>query len=109
MRFRPNKSAGLAGVPSWSWVSCNAYATWDFLQVPSPEDLNATDDSITVLACDVTWKGLPYVSDIQSSTVILKGHLRQLSLRIAPENWSNPPYFELESERLDLPIAMPWC
>ncbi|KAF4975364.1 hypothetical protein FDECE_18581, partial [Fusarium decemcellulare] len=107
LRIGPAKESGMPSMPSWTWLSCNAPVLFDFFRL-SMQDTEDIEDHVRLLTCDITWSGLPMASSVQSTSLVIRGHLKDLRFRIATEAGSNPPYFHLEGEELDDSKPMPW-
>ncbi|KAF6807412.1 het domain protein [Colletotrichum sojae] len=91
-RAAPKRGLGGTRVPSWSWMSCDAPIWVDLWHFGEYEDL--VQDHVSSRMCHVDWTGPPMTSPIQSTMFIIKGPVKQLTLRAAPEAKNfNPPYF----------------
>ncbi|KAJ4205045.1 hypothetical protein NW759_014709 [Fusarium solani] len=107
LRIGPAKESGMANIPSWTWLSCNAPIFFDYWTL-SMQDLESKEDHVLLSTCNITWTGLAMASRVQSTSLVIRGPLKDLRFRIAPESGSNPPYFHLEGEELDSSSPMPW-
>ncbi|KAM6507111.1 hypothetical protein FALCPG4_018500 [Fusarium falciforme] len=99
LRIGPAKESGMANIPSWTWLSCNAPIFFDYWTL-SMQDLETKQDHVLLSTCNITWTGLAMASSVQSTSLVIKGPLKDLPFRIASEFGSNPPYFHLEGGRI---------
>ena len=67
-------------------------------------------DHAKIVEADITWTGEPMVSDISSSTMILEGPTRKMSLSLDSRSKRfNPRYFNVNDEQPDITEGrMPW-
>ncbi|KAJ3542504.1 hypothetical protein NM208_g4059 [Fusarium decemcellulare] len=108
IRLGSKRPVGVLGMPSWTWLSCNSPVVFDLWGRGLSKDKYTKEDHVVLCTYDLTWTGLANVSNVQSSVLIIKGPIKDLCFRIAPDNWSHPPYFELEGEELDSSSPRPW-
>ncbi|KAI9166586.1 hypothetical protein HJFPF1_02696 [Paramyrothecium foliicola] len=93
----------LPGIPSWSWLSL-ANITFDFWgNDPTGEVLEVeVEDHSAVAEAVVEWEGVPLLSNIKHTRLILEGPTQELTLRVPPEGLLNvPPYFDVGEEVVD--------
>ncbi|KAF6841001.1 het domain protein [Colletotrichum musicola] len=101
---------GGTNVPSWSWMSCNAPVWFDFWTFDEGYE-GLVQDHVSSSVWHVDWTGLAMTSPIRSTMFLVKGPVKEVMLRIAPEAKNfNPPYFLVgsgqESDFSEHPI--PW-
>ncbi|KAI8711190.1 Het domain protein [Fusarium sp. LHS14.1] len=107
LRIGPMKESGMANIPSWTWLSCNAPVVFDFWAL-SMQDLETKQDHVLLSSCNITWTGLAMASSVQSTSLVIRGPLKDLRFRVAPESGFNPSYFHLEGEDLNSSSPIPW-
>lgn len=107
IRLGRSKVTERLGIPSWTWLSCNAPVRFDYWGRLSMIR-GAGKDHAILKSFDVTWTGLAGVSGVQSASLVISGHLQDLRLRIAPGSRFNPPFISIEGEALDLSTPIPW-
>lgn len=88
-------------IPSWTWLSCNTSVIFDHLQRSLPKDSKTIQDHIVLRKCDITWSGLPNVSNVKSSELIIQGPITDICLRVAPDVFSSFSAFEIQGDDLD--------
>ncbi|KAH6963116.1 heterokaryon incompatibility protein-domain-containing protein [Fusarium avenaceum] len=89
------------GIPSWTWLSCNASILFDHMQRSLPKDGKTIQDHVVLHRCHITWTGLPNVSNVKSSDLVIRGPITEICLRVAPDIFSNFSAFEIQGDDLD--------
>jgi hypothetical protein len=89
-----------AGIPSWTWLSCNASILFDHMQRSLEKDNSTIEDHIVLRKCDITWNGLPNVSNVKSSELVIQGPVASICLRVAPDVFSSSSAFEIQGDDL---------
>ncbi|KIL86910.1 hypothetical protein FAVG1_09463 [Fusarium avenaceum] len=95
------------GIPSWTWLSCNASIIFDHMQRSLPKDGKTIQDHVVLLRCHITWTGLPNVSNVKSSDLVIRGPITEICLRVAPDVFSNFSAFEIQGDDLDKSSLQP--
>ena len=95
-------------VPSWSWLSCMTEISFDFFGSKTGD--TEIYDHITMIECDVSWTSRPFVSDIESSRLVISGPVKHIFFGVAPEAEDcNPPYCNVKDEVPDFSKKpLPW-
>jgi hypothetical protein len=99
---------GFPGIPSWSWLTRHddvGYDHWtrEFRQVPH-------EYHVKLLDWNVSWTGIPLVSNITAAQARVRGPIQDFVLSIAPEARDfNPPYLNVGDEVPDFKKhPIPW-
>jgi hypothetical protein len=96
-------------LPSWSPFSCDQAI--DFTAWHGDDEGNELAETcVDVIKHEVLWKGMPYLSDVQSSSLVVVGSLQEIYLSEATEVVGcNPPYFNIDDEQVDITNnPLPW-
>ncbi|RSM04300.1 hypothetical protein CEP52_006882 [Fusarium oligoseptatum] len=104
-------SLALSGIPSWSWLSRTGDVYFDFWhRVMGTKDLNKVDDHTNLVEASVTWTGEPMVSDIEATSLIVEGPIRQFRLRVDPKGRDySQPWMNVNDEEPDFSNGpIPW-
>jgi hypothetical protein len=95
-------------LPSWSPFACRQtveFGRWDMNGSKRTE----IQHTIRVLDCTIEWYGTPFLSDLLSSNLVIRGPTRELHLSEATGiKDCNPPYFNFNDEIVDLKLPLPW-
>lgn len=96
-------------LPSWSPFACRQTVQFNWWNDRRSERKSA-DYTTEVLDCAVEWSGTPFVSDLRSSKLVLRGPVKEIYLAEATEiKGCNPPYFNINSEVVDCKeVHLPW-
>jgi Heterokaryon incompatibility protein (HET) len=94
-------------LPSWSPLSCDQAVKFEFWY--GDDKCNEPAEScVDVIEHEVLWEGTPYLSRVQSSSLVVDGSLQGIYLSEATEVVGcNPPYFNLDEE-VDVNDPLPW-
>lgn len=96
------------GIPSWTWLSCNASVIFDHMQRSLAKDNKTIHDHVVLRKCDITWSGLPNVSNVKSSELLIQGPVTDICLRVAPDIFSSFSAFEIQADDLNDSSPQRW-
>ncbi|SPJ74252.1 uncharacterized protein FTOL_03982 [Fusarium torulosum] len=96
------------GIPSWTWLSCNASVIFDHMQRSLAKDNKTIYDHVVLRKCDITWSGLPNVSNVKSSELLIQGPVTDICLRVAPDIFSSFSAFEIQADDLNDSSPQRW-
>lgn len=74
----------LPGVPSWTWLSRCKGISFEFRDKLYPRNWIEDIDQVEVVEANVSWTGVPLLSNIAQSRLVLKGSVKVLKLLISP-------------------------
>lgn len=100
----------LPGVPSWSWLSRCKWVSFDIWARARSLKESDIQGHAEVVEVNVSWTGIPLLSDIEHTHLVLRGPVRVLKLRISPLATDyNPPYLDVNDEQPDFSEdPIPW-
>lgn len=96
-------------LPSWSPFACHQaieFSRWNRFDLKR----SAIQYTTKIIDCQIEWSGPPFLSQLLSSKLIVRGPTRNIHLAEATEVPDcNPPYFNVNDEILDTEKhALPW-
>jgi hypothetical protein len=96
-------------LPSWSPFACRQAVESNRWNRPGPER-SMTQYTTIVIDCTIEWSGTPFLSDLLSSKLIVRGPTNKIYLAEATEVPDcNPPYFNINDEIVDTEKhPLPW-
>jgi hypothetical protein len=96
-------------LPSWSPFACRQTIQFNFWNDHGSKRKTA-HYTTEVLDCAIEWSGTPFISDLRSSKLVLRGPTREIYLAEATEiKGCNPPYFNINSEVVNSKeLLLPW-
>ncbi|RMX86973.1 hypothetical protein D0869_02700 [Hortaea werneckii] len=105
---RPLQPQPTQMLPSWSPLSCDQSV--DFNAWNSNTSYSRPDCVADIVHCCVVWTGQPWLSSLQSSSLVLRGPTRELFLEEVTEIPDcNPPYFNIDEEEVKIDEnPLPW-
>ena len=106
---RPAHPALSQSLPSWSPFACRqalAFSSWNKFE----SGRSAIQYTTKIIECTIEWYGSPFLSQLLSSKLVIRGPTRNIHLAEAtaiPD--CNPPYFNVNDEIPDTKkLALPW-
>jgi hypothetical protein len=112
----PQSSSGAEwNLPSWTWFSCPVSIIFEPEAVNAPSELRETP--VTVLShvkieeWQVFWEGVPSVSKLKSTRLLVEGPVQELLIEIPTEAKDFiPPYCVINNKFHDNSGSpLPWC
>jgi hypothetical protein len=101
-----------ANLPSWSWLSYSSAIKFDFWSFDYQNyDLEILfEDHTTLVGHNIIWTEEPFVSELVSAQLIVRGPVLKLQLSLSEESQTfSPPYFDVGDEVLDFEKSpIPW-
>jgi hypothetical protein len=96
-------------LPSWSPFACRQAVEFNRWNRYGPER-SAIQYTTEAIDCMIEWSGTPFLSDLLSSKLVVRGPVRMIHLAEATEIPDcNPPYFNINDEIVDTEkYPLPW-
>jgi hypothetical protein len=96
-------------LPSWSPLACSQAVEFNRWNRCGPKK-SAIQHSTKIVDCTIEWSGAPFVSELLSSRLVIRGPTRKIYLAEAIEIPDcNPPYFYVNDEVIDTEnLSLPW-
>lgn len=96
-------------LPSWSPLSCRQAIEFNLWNSCGPKS-SAIQYTTNIIDCVIEWSGTPFLSDLITSTLVVRGPTRKIHLAEATEIQDcNPPYFNIDDEIADTEKRpLPW-
>lgn len=96
-------------LPSWSPFACRQSIEFHRWNYYGPER-SPVQYTISIIECTIEWSGIPFLSKLRSSKLVIRGPTREIYLAEATNiKDCSPPYFNINNEATDTQqLSLPW-
>jgi hypothetical protein len=97
-------------IPSWTWLSCPGAISFDWAHEIRDGQVREITDHVNLIKFEISWEERPFLSQIESTQLVLEGPVQELFIDVPPEGKDFiPPYCNINHEVADiLECKIPW-